>query len=339
MRAAIVFATRLVKSLNPCFLLSTASIAALSTFIATSARGGAIPLPDATAQVGTYASAAFCAPSICPPSYDDAGPVAAPLVGYSAASGDYLDLKFGQLSAGTLAAEGIMSVLLGAGTPASGYSGYIGSVSGSAIAEWDLPETSAPCGSACTASAGADGILNAYFRVDETNPVPFLPDEIPLKFAISGNFEVGPAGQVAFTVYGDSKSSTELLTQGNYFNDTAGTTAKTFTKNIPINIPPTSDKYGVNMYMGLVADTAAEGTESYVIGSLDPTITFDQAAFDLMYPGTAYNLADYFSLQFSPNLTTAGPQVPEPPITWLLLSGLTGLAWIGPRLARVAKRS
>ena len=71
--------------------------------------------------------------------------------------------------------------------------------------------------------------------------------------------------------------------------------------------------------------------------TVDPTILFDQATFDALYGVETFTLADYFILDFSPNLNmgdTTPPdtgtddgsaKVPEPGSFILLLIGIPGL--------------
>lgn len=77
--------------------------------------------------------------------------------------------------------------------------------------------------------------------------------------------------------------------------------------------------------VGIDATPAGWSDSSDVTVMMDPAISFDQAAFNQMYGANAFNLADYYSIELSPNVplsTTA----PEPSALLLPGIGLIGLA-------------
>jgi hypothetical protein len=56
-------------------------------------------------------------------------------------------------------------------------------------------------------------------------------------------------------------------------------------------------------------------------GVIDPTVVFDQEAFDAEYGANSFALADYYTIDYSPNIPA-----PEPGIAALLALGASGLA-------------
>ncbi len=48
-------------------------------------------------------------------------------------------------------------------------------------------------------------------------------------------------------------------------------------------------------------------TSSEFVATVDPTFRFDQAAFDATYGSNSFPLADYYSLDFSPNAISTVP--------------------------------
>lgn len=65
-------------------------------------------------------------------------------------------------------------------------------------------------------------------------------------------------------------------------------------------------------------------TTSEFQAEVDPTFGFDQAAFDAMYGRRSFPLAEYYSLDFSPNVPASSVPEPSTVLLWgTFLAGLT----------------
>jgi hypothetical protein len=94
------------------------------------------------------------------------------------------------------------------------------------------------------------------------------------------------------------------------------------------------EQYGANVEAICYAE-AYQNSSSDCQAVADPTFTFDQATFDAEMGSNTFPLADYYSFEFSPNLTaTPPPSVPEPSSLLLLGTGL--LALIGLALKKTS---
>jgi hypothetical protein len=74
-----------------------------------------------------------------------------------------------------------------------------------------------------------------------------------------------------------------------------------------------------------VASSPGVTDSSEVTVYLDPTITFDQAAFDTAHPGSGITLSDYYQIEYSDNLS------PEPSTFTLFGIGLALAGYAGRR--------
>jgi hypothetical protein len=204
----------------------------------------------------------------------------------------------------------------------------IGSIVGDAQAQ--VHAIQAPLG------AGSTGLLRAYFGFVQKSPPPFVPTTIPVNFSVSAAGSISGSGAyggtVEFSVTASQvNSSIDLI---NYaYSGTANEVS--IKKNVSANLSPEgAANYQILMsaYVSATAGSysgAGDGEAQSAV-NVDPTITFDQAAFDQMYGASAYNLADYYGLEFSPNLHSA----PEPSFAWLTLSGLGALRFAQHRRRR-----
>lgn len=83
-----------------------------------------------------------------------------------------------------------------------------------------------------------------------------------------------------------------------------------------------------SMWAGPVGQDAAASAKCGAV--VDPSLSFDQAAFDTQMGSNTFQLNDYYRFVLSENVAL----VPEPPTAWLLLSSLSLLWLVGRRRSR-----
>jgi hypothetical protein len=182
--------------------------------------------------------------------------------------------------------------------------------------------------------ASAGGGLDYSVTLRKTGTTDFDPGIIPISFGASGSGEVTGAwgrfnadacvvGAVsgscnAFHIQyegsADSRSFSDMVT---YDIRRDSLTATTYSYRV--TLAATASAF---------AGTATGTEESSVSVMVDPIMGFDQAAFDTMYGTLSFQLSDYYTMEFSPNLTAA---IPEPETYAMLLAGLGLLGFMARR--------
>jgi hypothetical protein len=169
--------------------------------------------------------------------------------------------------------------------------------------------------------AEAAGWVTFYVQPENIIPPPFTPADLPIYFEASG--------------HGSTTSGTAYLQLisdfGNYLS----------THGEPFDLNTTKwTRAGDLLYIYLNASCSARQAGGYDLSNwpptptsasahceaaIDPTIHFDQAAFDAKYGANSFTLTDYYRLHFSDNI------VPVPAAVWLFGSGLLGLIAVARR--------
>ncbi len=277
-------------------------------------------LNPATAQISTSASGGYNSADNCslfPCSSHTIGPVATPLFQVEAQTGDSNDPRLGAAGA-SYSAESIMNVSFGSGVP------DVGGVSG----EGQVATT----GAYTVAEAFGSGLLNASFRIVQTGNAPFAPSMVPIDVAISGAAQVSGSGDLGSQLFVSAYvTGNSVLAPLESLDYSTGVGQTEFNKNVALSLYPSDGGYTV-VVNALFDAVAAGGGENQTRIFVDPTVTFDQAAFDQLYGASAFPLAQYYGLEFSQNLP-----VPIPVTAWLVLSGLGGLSLV--RRGRQGRRN
>lgn len=196
----------------------------------------------------------------------------------------------------------------------------------------------AASGSTGYAWAAANADLRLYFAPALRGTAPFSPPSIPIDVTVAGS---GEALGVAYTrYYGSSMVFAALpgppllmLDQWSSF----GTYPPAFSDTSTIQVSAGTIYY-IDLHAGAYGCTgngagyAGPGPLAYgsfrVSATVDPTLAFDQAAFDLEAASlgmTSFTLSDYYSFDVSPNVTS----IPVPGTILLMGSGLLGLVGFG----------
>ena len=184
------------------------------------------------------------------------------------------------------------------------------------------------------ASSGAGGSITAYVSVDQIKVPTFNPIVLPIYFEAKGEgSDTGSGSFGAFaTLFANKTVAYKIQHDGSPGSDS-------FNELTTVDASPnTAYSIEISAGGGAFADwTPGVGTYSSFDVAVDPKIGFDQAAFDALYGSNSFPLAQYYSIDFSPNVPV--PSVPVPGALPLFASGLAGLGLLGWRRKRKAYKS
>lgn len=181
-----------------------------------------------------------------------------------------------------------------------------------------------------TASMG--GIVSFYYAVDQIRAPGTVSSKIPVYFHAQG--------EGSSTVDGSASATFSAFVQGvgdgfpySLFQlGGSGSASDSFNQRTTLWFAPGTYGGSIGAGCGLIGEGSVDGEGHAVTGSascnvaIDPTLGFDQAAFDLAMGANTFRLDDYYRLSLSPNLP-----VPEPQTVALMLAGLGVLRFVNRR--------
>lgn len=191
----------------------------------------------------------------------------------------------------------------------------IGMVDTTASASATGTDENAPVGTSVRGGAQAGGAVTYYFTVEEirTPPATYVPK---VYFEANGSatlqgFATGPgdfnyegnAGAVATLPDG-----TKWVIQGEISDLTSSSWSDEIVQSINLDLSPNglaNPFYEVSIAAGcyVAAWTGADFTSWAVCQAvIDPTIRFNQEAFDAQYGSDSFQLSEYYALSFSENV-------------------------------------
>jgi hypothetical protein len=191
------------------------------------------------------------------------------------------------------------------------------------------------------AEAGAGGLIEYTLQITASANAPFLPDSVPIRFVAHGEVHATGSGvsyRASFWAFADlavpgfPKAQFSIPDRDIYnFNQYDEAFSDAVTLQVPlgqivsgrVNGGCTVNTLGAVQTVPVILPLRSDAECGMAV---DPAITLDQQAFDAAYGSNSFALADYYALNFSPNVP-----VPEPATALLWL---TGLAVVGRCKAR-----
>jgi len=159
-----------------------------------------------------------------------------------------------------------------------------------------------------------------YFSVDQIKVPSFAPIVLPIYFEADGEAHVDGYG--SYDVWAAILSSTPV--SYSIAQEGQGISGS-FSKTTTVDLQPNT-AYAVQI--GAEGSAFAEFglSSSRFVAGVDPTFGFDQTAFDAMYGSKSFPLAEYYSLDFSPNVPASS--APEPNTALLFGTFFAGLVGV-----------
>ena len=178
------------------------------------------------------------------------------------------------------------------------------------------------------AQPGALGRVTFYFSVDQIKIPTVAPTTIPVYFEARGQGSI-EAG------YGNYRATAAIVGVPGAGFDTGAyegfTHTSSFDQSVSVYLQP-STTYEVMIGAACSVIAPETGPQSTAQAAVDPSISFDQAAFDLKYGSNSFPLAEYYHIDFSPNVPLAA--VPLPSTMLFLGCGLVGLVGFRRKLKK-----
>jgi hypothetical protein len=179
-------------------------------------------------------------------------------------------------------------------------------------------------------AAEAAGSIAFDFAVVQTNVPSIEPAFVPIEFEAKGQGSGNHGSGAVWYLVG-------AFIEANKYGDVIeyngpGPSSDSFDFRQVIDASP-DQIYQAFIDVDVMAATFVAGPANEAFGLVDPTVTFDQAAFDALYGLDSFPLAEYYQIRLSPNIPTSGPTTPMPEPSTLAILGV-GLGGLIIRRAR-----